>query len=288
MPEGHTIHGLARRLSAAFAGRVVDVSSPQGRFAAEAAQIHESVLEGTEAVGKHLFIEMAGDHVVHVHLGLIGNFAVEPGPASQNPVVGTVRLRIADGAHTADLRGPQTCELVSSDAIDLTLARLGPDPLRPGADPERAWRRIHESRRTVAELLMDQSVVAGIGNVYRCELLFLHRVDPFLPGCELPHSVWDAIWVDLVRLLPLGMVFNQILTMPDQVAAAERDLHDPQIHADAAVLTGRRLGDRYERRFFLYQRTGEPCRVCGTTILSRKVTGRVLYWCPTCQAARPV
>lgn len=286
MPEGHTIHGLAGRLNRAFAGKAVTTTSPQGRFADAAALLDGTVHEHAEAAGKHLFVTFAGDRVVHVHLGLIGNFAVAAGPAEEVPVVGAVRWRISDAGHTADLRGPNTCALVDPTALARTLSTLGPDPLRDDADPDRAWDRIRRTSRPIGELLMDQAVVAGVGNVYRCELLFRHGIDPFTPGCDLPRASWQAIWDDLVRLLPLGMVYNQILTMPDQVEAAEADLTDPEVLAVAADLTGRHLGERYERRFFLYQRGGEPCVACGTPVATKKAAGRTLYWCPTCQRGR--
>jgi endonuclease-8 len=165
-------------------------------------------------------------------------------------------------------------------------ARLGPDPLRPDADPDLALRRISHSARPIAELLMDQAVLAGIGNVYRCEVLFRHRVDPFRPGREIRPTTWLAIWEDLVALMPLGVAFGQILTMDDQVADALGEVADGSAAAHTAAVTGARLGDRFERRFYLYRRTGEPCRVCGSRIRTQLVAGRNLFWCGRCQRRR--
>ena len=164
------------------------------------------------AWGKHLFAEFGGDAWLHVHLGLIGKMSVQqhrrrtaPGaPPQEVAVQGAVRLRLLNDTYVGDLRGPTQCAVVTPEEIEAVHARLGPDPLRPGADPEVAWRKIHRSRRPVAELLMDQAVVAGIGNVYRCELLFRHRVDPFRPGTEIRPATWAAIWQDVVDLMPLG------------------------------------------------------------------------------------
>lgn len=282
MPEGHTIHGIAGRLTRAFAGHELAVSSPQGRFAAEAALLDGRALTDAEAAGKHLFVRFEGDAVVHVHLGLIGRFSVVPG---QPPVQGAVRLRLGGNGSTADLRGPNLCELTDPAAIDDVLARLGPDPLRTDADPSRAWARITKSRKGIGELLMDQAVVAGVGNVYRCELLWRHGIDPFLPGNRLTRAQWDALWADIVRLLRLGVTFNQIITMQDQVLDAE-ELVASGAHAPIeAALTGEGLGEHFERRFHLYQRTGEPCARCGTPVAAKQVAGRTLYWCPTCQHA---
>lgn len=121
---------------------------------------------------------------------------------------------------------------------------------------------------------MDQSVLAGVGNLYRCELLFRHRVDPFRVGRELRPATWAAMWEDLVRLMPLGVATGQILTMTDQVDDASVAL-DTDGHAGP-----------YERRFYVYQRTGEPCRVCRAKIRTQLVAGRNLFWCGRCQRRR--
>lgn len=284
MPEGHTIHGIAGRLTRAFGGREVAVTSPQGRFADEAALLDGRALTGAEAAGKHLFVRFEGDDIVHVHLGLIGKLSVVP--ERDAPITGAVRLRIASDTHTADLRGPNLCALGTPATVDGVLARLGPDPLRPDADPDRAWARVTKSRKPIAELLMDQAVVAGVGNVYRCEVLYRHRVDPMTPGNRLDRVTWEALWADIVRLLRLGVVFNQILTMDDQVDEAE-ELVRTGAHAPIeAALTGVGLGSHFERRFYLYQRTGEPCVGCGTPVAAQELAGRTLYWCPVCQSRR--
>src|SRR4051794_26992999 len=184
MPEGHTLHRLAGELAATFGGRVVRVGSPQGRFAESAALVDGHVLRGAEAWGKHLFIDLGEDLLVHVHLGLYGKFDVHQGVAEVPPAVGQVRLRIvaADGDAYADLRGATTCELVTRAQRDAVVDRSGPDPIRPGSDPNRAWDRIRRSRAPIGGLLMDQAVLAGVGNVYRAELLFRHRIHPLRPG----------------------------------------------------------------------------------------------------------
>ena len=284
MPEGHTIHALAARLDRAFAGRQLAASSPQGRFAVEAGQLDGRRLLSSSAAGKHLFVAFEDDLLLHVHLGLIGQFPVKPLTDAVVPApVGAVRLRLVGPNHYADLRGPMICALITPARMDEVTARLGPDPLASDADGERAWQRIHSSRKAVAELLMNQSFVAGVGNVYRCEVLHRHALDPFVPGRELSRGAWERIWGDLVGLLPLGVSFSQILTMDDQVVEARQLVADGTAAAHEATLTGERLGDWFERRFHVYQRTGEPCHRCGTTITDQAVAGRRLYWCPGCQ-----
>lgn len=291
MPEGHTIHALASRLERAFGGQIVAASSPQGRFAADAARIDGQVLAAADAVGKHLFVDV-GPHVLHVHLGLIGVFHVKPrsvpGRASMPPSepASTVRLRMVGTTHAADLRGPMICALIDGDRRSAIEARLGPDPLDPDADPHRAWERITKSRKAIGELLMDQAVVAGVGNVYRCEVLHRLRIDPFTPGRDLSSAAWQAIWDDLVTLMPLGVVFAQILTIEEDVQEAAAMVADGTARAINEALTGERLGDYFERRFHVYQRAGLPCDRCGNPLQDKRIGGRTPYWCPACQTRR--
>lgn len=272
MPEGHTLHRLATALDDAFAGHPVRASSPQGRFAESAALLDGRTLQGAESWGKHLWVHFDQDDLVHVHLGLYGRFDVLRDAETVPAPVGQVRLRLvqADGgeaASYADLRGATACELQTPEQRAAVVARLGPDPLRPDADPDLAWQRIRRSRAPIAGLLMDQSVVAGIGNVYRAELLFRHRVDPFRPGTSLRAGRWREMWDDLVLLMDDGVRTGRIDTVaPEHLTGAE------------LAAAGPRRGHSY-----VYRRTGEPCRVCGSRVRTRELQGRNLYWCSRCQ-----
>jgi DNA-formamidopyrimidine glycosylase len=267
MPEGHTLYRLARDLTDAFAGGHVRASSPQGRFAADAALIDDTELIGAESGGKHLFVQFAGDRFVHVHLGLIGKWDVCPGPAPLP--VGAVRLRLENAASYADLRGATICDLVGRERRDQVLGRIGPDPLRPDADPAVAWRRIHRSDRAIGDLIMDQEVLAGVGNVFRAEVLFRHRIDPLRPGRTLRASQWQTIWDDLVGLLAEGVRTGRIDTV--------RFEHTPE----AMGRPPRK--DDHGGEVYVYRRTGQPCLVCGTAIRTTVLKGRNLFWCPRCQ-----
>lgn len=271
MPEGHTLHRLARELTGAFAGSTVTTSSPQGRFAAGAALITGRSLVSAAARGKHLLLCFDGlDDVVHIHLGLYGGLVLRPG--SGHPVVGTVRLRIEDDAHTADLRGPTSCVLYRPDEVDALLARLGPDPLDPDADPESAWRRIKASRTPIAVQLMNQEVLAGVGNVYRAEVLFRHGLDPLLPGTVLDKDRWDSIWSDLVQLMENGANSGRIDTV--------RPHHEPEAMGRPPRV------DQHGGEVYVYRRAGQECLVCGTPVRSRVLSGRNVFWCPACQKRR--
>ena len=273
MPEGHTLRRLADELTGAFAGRVVEVTSPQGRFAADAAVIDGTTCRGADSAGKHLFVDFEHDHVVHVHLGLIGGLDVRTGTVEVPPPVGQVRLRLVarapGGAAYADLRGATRCDLVGPRRRAEILAGLGPDPLRADADPERAWRRISASHRPVGDLLMDQAVLAGVGNVYRAEVLFRHRIHPLRPGRTLRVSQFRGLWDDLVGLMAEGVASGRIDTV--------RPEHTPE-----AMGRPPRVDD-HGGEVYVYRRSGSGCLVCGATVRTEVLAGRNVFWCPRCQ-----
>ena len=273
MPEGHTIHRLAADHQTRFGGRAVRVTSPQGKFADGAALVDGEVLEEAQAHGKHLFLGFGGfpgPRWIHVHLGLFGKLGFGPAPAP--PPADTVRLRLANAEHYADLRGPTACALLTDDDKQAIHDRLGPDPLRPADDPDRAYARISRSRTPLAALLMDQKVVAGIGNVYRAEVLFRHGVDPFLPGRDLPRPLWHALWTDLADLMRDGVRTNRIDTV--------RPWHTPE------SMSRPPRQDDHGGEVYVYRRTSAPCLLCGTPIRTAPLSGRNLFWCPTCQPTR--
>lgn len=267
MPEGHTLLRLARDLDAAFGGRKVRVSSPQGRFAADAALLDGELCVGAASAGKHLFVEFTGERFIHVHLGLIGKFDVHDG-APPAPV-GQVRLRLVNGTSYADLRGATQCDLIGAAKRDEIVGRLGQDPLDPDADPEKAWQRISRSHRPIGDLLMDQGVVAGVGNVYRAEILFRHRLHPLRPGTSLRKKVFGDLWADLVELMGEGVRTGRIDTV--------RPEHTPE----AMGRPPRK--DDHGGEVYVYRRHGQACHVCGSKIRTEVLVGRNLFWCPRCQ-----
>lgn len=286
MPEGHSVHRLARALHRSFAGEVLRTSSPQGRFASGAELLDGRLLERADAWGKHLFLEFEDDLVVHVHLGLYGAFLRAKAPAPEPR--GAVRLRLEGERWYADLRGPTACDLVGSEGRASIQSRLGPDPLRRDADPSLVRRRITSSRAPVGGLLMDQSVLAGVGNIYRAELLYRHEVSPFTAGRDLPGELVDAMWEDLVVLMRDGVRRGRIVTVePDDVATlASLDVDrpaadDPDLDGGEDTPQRRRL--RRSTGSYVYRRDGRPCLRCGTTVAAQDFQGRRLFWCPGCQ-----
>ncbi|MDH6575923.1 DNA-formamidopyrimidine glycosylase family protein [Kitasatospora sp. MAP5-34] len=267
MPEGHIIHRLAAENHRSFGERPARVSSPQGRFAEGAALIDGQVLADAEAHGKHLFLGFEDESWLHIHLGLYGGFTFGSGPAPAP--VGMVRLRLENDDAYADLRGPTTCELLTPAEKAAVHARLGPDPLRPDADPAAAWQRISRSGSTIAALLMDQKVLAGVGNVYRAEVLFRLGIAPHRAGRDVTRAEWDAIWADLVAL------------MRDGVGAGRIDTVRPE-HTPEAMGRPPRVDD-HGGEVYVYRRAAMPCLVCGADVRTETHVARNLFWCPGCQ-----
>ena len=266
MPEGNTIHRLARIHTRDFAGRRIEVSSPQGRFAIEAKKLDGRRFRRAEAYGKHLFHHWSGGLVVHVHLGMAGWFYRYRGSLPQPRP--TVRMRLAAGSIATDLIGPPTCEIMPDFARRELLGRLGPDPLRADFDPSAAWAAIRERpRRPIGDALLDQSVLAGVGNIYRNEALFLAGIHPLRPSGRVLGEEWESLWPTIRRLMRRGVVQAQIRT----VASGEPPPHP---------LSGRGPDDS----FYVYQQ--EVCRRCGTPIREFPLSARRMFACPSCQPRR--
>ena len=265
MPEGHTIHRLARDQGRVLTGAVLSLASPQGRFAEGAALLTGRTCTGLTPYGKHLWYDLEGDLSLHVHLGLYGKWSTGTGPPPEPR--GALRLRVVAGDHWFDLRGPTACEVHTPADRERVLARLGPDPLARIDRGELAWARVSRSRSTVGQLLMDQAVVAGIGNVYRAEVLFRAALSPFTPGTDLPHRSWQQLWEDTRVLMRAGVRAGRIVTTAPE---------------DRSRRTG---AVRREDAHYVYRRAGQPCRRCGAEIRTQVMAGRNLFWCPHDQSS---
>lgn len=182
--------------------------------------------------------------------------------------VGQVRVRLLTETVCADLRGPTACEVLDPAQVEATVGKLGPDPLNDDSAEaeERFTATVRRKRTPVGVQLMDQSIVAGIGNVYRAEMLFRARIDPHAPGSSLPEAVVRELWHDWSRLLRIGVETGQMMT---------RDGLEGEEHRLA-------MSNRADRHW-VYKREGLPCRICGTNIVLEEMGARKLYWCPKCQ-----
>lgn len=264
MPEGHTTHRLARLHRLAFTGDRVRCDSPQGKFT-DVGELDGCRLDDVEAYGKHLFYRFDGAALLHVHLGLFGRFrryAVARAPAPS----GATRLRLRTERAEVHLSGPAACELFDDDQRAALLARLGPDPLRRDAHADDAWAALQRRRSAIGQALLDQAVIAGIGNVYRAEALFRAGIHPDRPAAQLTRDEFDALWADLVGLLRLGERSGRIVTV---------EPHDVRVTTPAHVPD--------DARMYVYRRAGEPCRRCGATVVAWPLGGRTVSACPSCQ-----
>lgn len=311
MPEGHSVHRLARQFGDVFVGERLAVSSPQGRFTQGAALLDGHTLTGSVAHGKHLFLEFEHGLILHVHLGLYGAWdfggdrhfrgassigaprkvgerelyddddgapAAYAGPPAP---VGAVRVRLAGTHGWADLRGATTCAAITEAEAAAVLARLGPDPLRnlPG-DRDAFAAKILARRTPLAALLMDQKVIAGIGNVYRAELLFRQGLHPWLPGAGLAADTARRLWDDTVGMMSDGVRDGRIITTPPRYWSGGGG--DASDGASPGVLPASLPVP--EESHFVYRRHGLDCRECGTPVALTELAARKLYWCPACQA----
>lgn len=228
MPEGHTIHRIARDHRKWFAGQKLIVISPQGRFEKEAEELSGNKLCDVTAHGKHLFYHWTRHRITHVHLGLYGKFRLHKNPPPEPR--GAVRVRMIGVEKSFDLNGPNCCELITPKEHDEIRARLGEDPLREDASPESVWQKFQKSRSAIGSVLLNQSVIAGVGNVYRAEILYLLHIHPLLPANQLDRSQFDDLWRLTVDLLEIGAKHNRIITagfdaagrVPKGLKAAER------------------------------------------------------------------
>ena len=199
---------------------------------------------------------------MHVHLGMRGKwlrFSPVTGPGLKQ-----VRLRLATPDVAWDLIAPSTCELLDRAGVDALVRTLGPDPLRPDADADEARRRLQAYPGTVGAALMDQAVLAGVGNVFRAEILHACRIAPSRPAARITDAEFAALWSGLQTMMAQGVADGRIITV--DVPAGQDRLAVPEAES---------------RR--VYKRTA--CADCGTPVVTTTVNGRTAYACPRCQPA---
>jgi endonuclease-8 len=200
-----------------------------------------------------------------VHLGLFGRFRVHLGPEPPDPV-GMVRMRMVTDEVTIDLSGPTACAIGTSDDRDRFVARLGPDPLRRDAKPAVAVDRIRRSRQAIGTLLLDQTVISGVGNVYRAEALYVTGIHPQRPGAAVSADEADALWSTIAAMLRRGVKDNRIVTVH-------------RLEEDAPERGRTRRGEAT----YVYHR--DRCLRCATAVQTVELGGRACWFCPTCQPA---
>jgi formamidopyrimidine-DNA glycosylase len=264
MPEGNTILRIARAQNRDLSGRRVHVSAAQKTFAKEARGLDGRVFLRAEATGKHLFHHWRGGPIVHVHLGRFGDFYRREAPPP--PPRPTVRMRLATRDAAWDLIGPPTCEIVTPEERSAILARLGPDPLSAKPDAERVFARLRRTDVPIAHALLDQRVLAGVGNIFRAEALFVDGLHPLRPASSLTPAQLERLWNTVRRMMR---------------RAVRRDRTSTLEPAD----TPRGPRPRGARSFYVYQE--DVCLRCGGRIRSFPLSGRTMYACETCQPRPP-
>ena len=214
-----------------------------------------------ETMLKHEFLRFDNDLLIHVHLGLFGKFRVHNTPAVEPH--GAVRMRIVGTDTVLDLSGPTACDIGTDDLYDSIAARLGPDPLRKDADVPKFLARVAKSKKSIGQLLMDQAVIAGVGNVYRAEALFVNNIWPERAGNELSDDQRRAVWATTVKMLEAGVKAGRIVTIAK---------NDPDLPKNSQAR---------DKRTYVYKR--DNCLRCGAEIRRWDMAGRWCYACPTCQ-----
>lgn len=272
MPEGDTIFRAARTLHRALAGgTVLDFESvfPHLTRVDVDRPLRGRIIERVTARGKHLLVWFSGDLVLRTHMRMHGSWHIyRPGERWARPRH-EMRIRLATAAYEAVAFTVPVAELSTPADLERELAEVGPDPLQAGFDAGRAVDRLRaRGDWEVADALLDQRAIAGIGNVYKSEVLFAARVHPFARVSSLDPATLEAIVGSAVRLMRANIT--------DGSTAA--------IVTYAGFRRTTRRADPSER-LWVYGRGGKACRRCGTPIARAKQGpyARSTYWCPRCQ-----
>jgi endonuclease-8 len=281
MPEGDTIFRAARTLERAVAGH--DVTRFESVFP-HLTRLHQDHpitgrrVERVESVGKHLLMRFSGDTILRTHMRMNGSWHIyRPGERWQRPafemriIVGTADfVAVAFNVPVAEFETTRTL------ALDSAVTQLGPDLLSPAFDAEEAIARLRaRADDPINEALLDQRAMAGVGNVFKSEVLFVCRVDPFAPVSALDDATMRTI-VETARTL---LRANVLETSPNAIVTYHGFRNTTRRHDPTA-------------RLWVYGRARQPCRRCGTPIAISKAGhgARLTYWCPECQClpgARP-
>jgi endonuclease-8 len=269
MPEGDTIHRAARTLHRALAGQVVtrfeSVLPTLTRVDADA-PLRGRTIERVEARGKHTLIWFSGDLVLRTHMRMNGSWHIyRPGERWQRPHR-DMRIVIETAAMHAVAFTVPVAELITSAELQQSpVAHLGPDPLSETFSAEDAIERLQaRGDMEIAEALLDQTAIAGIGNVFKSEVLFGARVNPFAKVSQLTSD-------QLREIINVATCFMRA----NVVSGVRRPMRRTTRRADPSA------------SMWVYGRAGQPCRRCGTPIAREKhgPHARSTFWCKRCQAA---
>jgi endonuclease-8 len=258
MPEGDTVAGHAERLRPLLVERVItEVAGTAPPVRANSHRILGATVLAVRTAGKNLIVDLDTGYSIRVHLGMPGRWRFSSAGAPQH---GSARLILGTEVGEAACFSAPTVEVDRTPAVDSRLARLGPDVLAEFDEEEFVRRARARESNIVAELLVDQRVLAGIGNVYKSELLFLQRIHPSTPI--------EAISDRELR----------------ELSARARKLLAANVGPISRSTTGSRARGA---EIWVYGRSGRPCRRCGHVIAESMHGQRVTFWCPACQPLEP-
>ena len=276
MPEGDTIFRAARTLNRALAGHVVtrfETQLPQLARIDEDHPVAGRTIDRVDAAGKWMRIWFSGDLILLTHMLMSGSWHIyRPGePWQQSRVRMRVAISTAEFVAVAFQVPIAEFHTAASLSRHRSVQNLGPDVLGPEFDEPAAASRLREnSEMEVGEALLRQSIVAGLGNVFKSEVCFAGGVNPF----RLVKGVSDAELVSLMRHARRFLKSNVSDSSGGKIVT----------YTGMRRTTGRA---NESQRLWVYKRAGEPCRNCGTPIVSRKqgMDARITFWCPRCQPA---
>ncbi len=286
MPEGDTLYKIAVTLRKALLGKkIIQFESRIETVARQGKRVPGRTIAAVEARGKHLLIAFRAaepsepisapdaigldlqrdDLVLRTHLRMTGSWHIyRPGERWQKPERLAVAVLATEDFVCPCFSAPVVELLTAAETVRHTeLNALGPDAMTSGFDAEEARARMRKRPDLpIGVALLNQRVMAGVGNVYKSEVLFLQKVSPFLCVEELPDETLDQLIAESHRLMRLN-------------------------EKNGGRRTVFTLDER--QRLWVYGRSGQPCRVCGTTIRMQRqgLDARSTYYCPRCQGVSP-
>ncbi|KAG0563892.1 hypothetical protein KC19_8G067800 [Ceratodon purpureus] len=285
MVEGPLLHRLAFAHRKLLFGQKFTATSPTGRFADGAAAIDGLFVSHIEVHGKNIFyfftrervgeigvLEKVGDDassgpleeavVVHMHLGMSGSFRTYkfPGPVPRE----ATRLRMYNEELGVEAHlSAMVCDYGTIELYRKKILELGPDPLREDADKELLWASMQKTKRSIGAVLMDQSLVAGIGNIYRAEILFVVGLHPDQPANTVSRDKFEFLWEQSVRQMEIGVEVGNIITvLPEDAGKPLRSAAPSKLR-------------------YVYNQ--KACGRCGGVITVWSIAQRSVYACEACQ-----
>ncbi len=263
MAEGHAVIRWARALGVLVGEPLAQVRLPK-RWGERGLALIGRHLSNVETRGKHLLLHLNNGETLHTHAMQYGSWQIGERSMALRKAATYVRLRLVTTAHEAVFYHGPVIELLTADELSNhgALLSLGPDVMSPTFDRDEAARRVHAAgERPIGDVVVDQRVVAGLGNIFKSEGLFLARIDPRRAAASVAWAELDLLWTELIPIMWKGTErYGKTTTTPPNMQQAGH-LH------------------------WVYRRQRKPCLRCGTPIemVRQGDLNRSTYFCPHCQ-----